>query len=29
VVLHLPASWPWAHDFQMALARLRCIPYPT
>jgi hypothetical protein len=28
-VLHLPAGWPWAHDFQMALARLRCIPHPT
>ena len=27
--LHLPAGWPWAHSFQMALARLRCIPYPT
>jgi Transposase DDE domain group 1 len=27
--LHLPASWPWAHSFAMALARLRCIPYPT
>jgi hypothetical protein len=27
--LHLPASWPWAHSFIMALARLRCIPYPT
>jgi hypothetical protein len=27
--LHLPAGWPWAHDFQMALARLRCIPHPT
>jgi hypothetical protein len=27
--LHLPASWPWAHSFTMALARLRCIPYPT
>src|SRR5512133_939439 len=24
--LHLPASWPWAHSFQMAL---RCIPHPT
>jgi hypothetical protein len=28
-MLHLPAGWPWAHTFQMALARLRCIPYPT
>jgi hypothetical protein len=27
--LHLPAGWPWAHSFSMALARLRCIPYPT
>jgi hypothetical protein len=27
--LHLPAGWPWAHSFTMALARLRCIPYPT
>jgi hypothetical protein len=27
--LHLPAGWPWAHAFTMALARLRCIPYPT
>jgi hypothetical protein len=27
--LHLPAGWPWAHPFTMALARLRCIPYPT
>jgi hypothetical protein len=27
--LHLPASWPWAHSLVMALARLRCIPYPT
>ena len=27
--LHLPTGWPWAHSFQMALARLRCIPHPT
>jgi hypothetical protein len=27
--LHLPAGWPWAHDYGMALARLRCIPHPT
>ncbi len=27
--LHLPAGWPWAHSFAMALARLRCIPHPT
>ena len=26
--LHLPAGWPWAHSFTMALARLRCIPLP-
>jgi Transposase DDE domain group 1 len=26
--LHLPARWPWAHSFTMALARLRCIPQP-
>jgi hypothetical protein len=26
--LHLPARWPWAHTFTMALARLRCIPDP-
>jgi hypothetical protein len=29
LTLHLPAGWPWAHSFTMALARLRCIPYPT
>jgi hypothetical protein len=28
-MLHLPARWPWAHSFTMALARLRCIPHPT
>jgi hypothetical protein len=27
--LHLPARWPWAHSFTMALARLRCIPDPS
>jgi Transposase DDE domain group 1 len=27
--LHLPARWPWRWRFQFALARLRCIPYPT
>jgi hypothetical protein len=27
--LQPPAGWPWAHTFQMALARLRCIPHPT
>jgi hypothetical protein len=26
--LHLPARWPWAHSFTMALARLRCLPQP-
>jgi hypothetical protein len=26
--LHLPARWPWAHTFTMALARLRCLPDP-
>jgi Transposase DDE domain group 1 len=26
--LHLPARWPWAHSFTMALARLRCVPHP-
>jgi hypothetical protein len=26
--LHLPAGWPWAHSFTMALARLRCILDP-
>jgi hypothetical protein len=26
--LHLPARWPWAPSFTMALARLRCIPHP-
>ena len=24
--LHLPARWPWQHDFLRALARLRAIP---
>ena len=27
--LHLPRGWPWAHSFELALARLRCIPYAT
>jgi len=27
--LHLPARWPWADQFQAALARLRAIPAPT
>jgi hypothetical protein len=26
VTLHLPARWPWAGPFQLALARLRAIP---
>ena len=26
VTLHLPARWPWAVEFDMALARLRAIP---
>jgi hypothetical protein len=29
LVLHLPVDWPWAAWFELALARLRCIPYPT
>jgi Transposase DDE domain group 1 len=27
--LHLPAGWPWAPWFELALARLRCIDYAT
>ena len=27
--LHLPAGWPWAAWFDLALARLRCIAYAT
>ena len=27
--LHLPTRWPWAHQFLLALDRLRCIPFPT
>jgi hypothetical protein len=27
--LHLPAGWPWAAWFALALARLRCIAYAT
>lgn len=27
--LHLPQGWPWAHAFTMALAQLRCIPFPA
>ncbi len=26
--LHLPARWPWQHDFSAALARLRALPAP-
>ena len=24
--LHLPARWPWQHDFIRALARIRTLP---
>jgi hypothetical protein len=24
--LHLPARWPWQHDFTSALARIRALP---
>jgi hypothetical protein len=27
--LHLPRGWPWAHAFELALARVRCVPYAT
>jgi hypothetical protein len=27
--LHLPAGRPWAAWFELALARLRCLAYPT
>src|SRR5215216_1670255 len=27
--LHLPNRWPWAHQFLLALDRLRCVPFPT
>jgi hypothetical protein len=27
--LHLPAGWPWAASFELALARLRCVAYAT
>jgi hypothetical protein len=27
--LHLPHGWPWAHSFELALARLRCLPHAT
>jgi hypothetical protein len=26
--LHLPARWPWEHDFLAALARIRALPAP-
>jgi len=29
LVLHLPAGWPWAGWFVLALARLRCVAYAT
>ena len=29
LILHLPAGWPWAAWFELALARLRCITYAT
>jgi hypothetical protein len=29
LVLHLPAGWPWAAWFELALARLRCVAYAT
>ena len=27
--LHLPAHWPWQHDFTLALARIRALPPPA
>jgi hypothetical protein len=27
--LHLPAGWPWAPWFELALARLCCVAYAT
>src|SRR4051794_6129099 len=27
-ILHLPARWPWQHDFIRALARIRALPAP-
>ena len=27
--LHLPARWPWQHDFSTALARIRALPAAT
>jgi hypothetical protein len=29
LILHLPAGWPWAPWFALALARLRCVAYAT
>jgi Transposase DDE domain group 1 len=29
LILHLPAGWPWAAWFALALARLRCVAYAT
>jgi Transposase DDE domain group 1 len=29
LLLHLPANWPWAGWFELALARLRCVAYAT
>ena len=26
--LHLPARWPWQHDFDQASARIRALPAP-
>jgi hypothetical protein len=28
-ILHLPAGWPWAAWFDLALARLRCVAFVT
>jgi Transposase DDE domain group 1 len=27
--LHLPARWPWQHDFTRALVRIRALPPPA
>ncbi len=27
-MLRMPARWPWAHDFQTALTRIRALPPP-
>ena len=29
LILRLPAGWPWAAWFELALARLRCVAYAT